>query len=82
MQQGIVRAERDNDLIYHHEVPSPTSLPSIVEVSMVNPQISGALSEPKTALGSDAVIFGELLGYGAKLAIGKSVFHVSTWDPI
>ncbi len=71
IQKNLTRAERDNDLIYHQEVPSISSLPSIIEASMVQPLIPGALAEPKTALGDDAVIFGELLGYGAKLAIGK-----------
>ncbi|PSR75597.1 hypothetical protein PHLCEN_2v9077 [Hermanssonia centrifuga] len=69
IQKNLIRAERDNDLIYHQEVPSISSLPPVIEASMVQPLIPGALAEPKTALGDDAVIFGELLGYGAKLAI-------------
>lgn len=37
---------------------------------MVQPIVAGTLADPKTAIPDDAVIFGELLGYGAKLAIG------------
>lgn len=37
---------------------------------MVQPMIPGGVADPKTALGNDAVIFGELLGHGAKVAIG------------
>ncbi|KAJ3557381.1 hypothetical protein NM688_g1507 [Phlebia brevispora] len=69
LQKNHSRAERDNDLIYHEDVPSLSSLPAIVEVSMVHPLISAALSDPKTAIGDDAVIFGELVAYGARIAI-------------
>lgn len=71
MNDSATRAERDNDLIYHQEVPSAPSLPPIVEVSLVQPVTPGALTDPKSAVGNDAVIFGELLGYGAKVAIGE-----------
>lgn len=70
VQENLSRAEKDNDLIYHQEVPAASSLPQIKEVGMVQSMVSEALAEPKTALGNDAVIFGELLGYGAKVAIG------------
>ncbi|KAI0766745.1 ALIX V-shaped domain binding to HIV-domain-containing protein [Irpex lacteus] len=69
VQENLSRAEKDNDLIYHQEVPAASSLPQIKEVGMVQSMVSEALAEPKTALGNDAVIFGELLGYGAKVAI-------------
>ncbi len=38
---------------------------------MVQPLISAALSDPKTAIGDDAVIFSELVAYGARIAIGE-----------
>ena len=69
----MTRAERDNDLIYHHEIPPVTSLPPIVEASLVQSSIPPQLTEPKAAVG-DAVIFGELLGYGTKVALGTSAF--------
>ncbi|KAI0091182.1 BRO1-domain-containing protein [Irpex rosettiformis] len=69
VQENLTRAEKDNDLIYHQEVPAASSLPQIKEVGMVQSLISEALADPKTALGNDTVIFGELLGYGAKVAI-------------
>lgn len=37
---------------------------------MVQSAKSAALSEPKTVVGEDAVIFGELLSHGAQMAIG------------
>lgn len=74
VQQALARAEKDNDLIYHQEVPAASSLPQIKGVGMVQSVISDALREPKNALGNDAAIFGELLGYGAKVAI--SLFSI------
>ena len=35
--------------------------------SLVDP----ALQDPKTVIGPDGVIFGELVGWGARLAIGE-----------
>ncbi|KAI0342763.1 BRO1-domain-containing protein [Trametopsis cervina] len=69
LQTNITRAERDNDLIYHHEVPAASSLSIIDEITMAKATIVEALTEPKTAIGNDAIIFGELLGYGARVAI-------------
>ncbi|KIP08198.1 hypothetical protein PHLGIDRAFT_104576 [Phlebiopsis gigantea 11061_1 CR5-6] len=69
VQQTLTTAERDNDLIYHQVVPSASTLLAISEVSMVQPMIPGGVADPRTALGNDAVIFGELLGHGARVAI-------------
>ena len=70
VERNFTRAERDNDLIYHQEVPALTSLPPIVEVSMVQATVPGGLTDPKAALGSDAIVFSELVGHGARMAIG------------
>ena len=70
MQKNLSRAERDNDLIYHQDVPSTSALPAIQEVSMVQPLTEPGLQDPKAVIGADGVIFGELLGWGAQLAIG------------
>ncbi|GJE88739.1 BRO1-domain-containing protein [Phanerochaete sordida] len=73
VQATLKTSERDNDLIYHQVVPSEASLTPIPEVNMVQPIIPGTLADPKTAIPEDAVIFGELLGHGAKLAI--EIYH-------
>ncbi|EKM58371.1 uncharacterized protein PHACADRAFT_159473 [Phanerochaete carnosa HHB-10118-sp] len=73
VQTTLRTSERDNDLIYHQVVPSAALLPPIAEVSMVQPIIAGTLADPKTAIPEDAVIFGELLSHGAKLAI--EIYH-------
>ncbi|KAF7794805.1 hypothetical protein EIP86_005947 [Pleurotus ostreatoroseus] len=77
LQKNVTRAERDNDLIYHEDVPSTASLPPIIEVSMVYPVISAELSDPKSAIEDNAVIFSELVAYGARIAIGERS-HLST----
>ncbi|KAI1796839.1 pH-response regulator [Ganoderma leucocontextum] len=69
VQKNISRAERDNDLIYHQDVPPTSALPAIQEVSMVQPLTEPGLQDPKAVIGTDGVIFGELLGWGARLAI-------------
>ncbi|KAI0833513.1 BRO1-domain-containing protein [Trametes gibbosa] len=69
VQKNVARAERDNDLIYHQDVPPASALPPVPEVSMAQPLIDPGLQDPKTIVGKDGVIFGELLGWGARLAI-------------
>ncbi|KAG2147589.1 BRO1-like domain-containing protein [Suillus clintonianus] len=69
VQKNLTRAERDNDLIYHQNVPAPSSIPVIQEVSMVQSIIPPGLRDPKTAIGNDNIIFGEMLGWGAREAI-------------
>ena len=73
LEKNISRAERDNDLIYHHDVPPTSALPVIQDISMVQSVVPAALQDPKAAIGKDNVIFGELVGWGAKVAIGKPV---------
>ena len=70
VQKNIIRAERDNDLIYHQDVPPASALPAIAEVAMAQPIVDPGLQDPKVVVGSEAVIFGELLGWGARVAIG------------
>ena len=77
VQKSTSRAERDNDLIYHQDVPPTSALPAIQEVSMVQSLTEPGLQDPKAVIGTDGVILGELLGWGAQLAIGmRSIISV------
>lgn len=38
---------------------------------MAQSLVEPGLQDPKTVVGADGVIFGELLGWGARLAIGE-----------
>lgn len=69
VQKNLTRAERDNDLIYHQNVPAPSGIPAIQEVSMVRSIIPPGLRDPKSVIGDDSIIFGEMLGWGAREAI-------------
>ncbi|KAI0749790.1 pH-response regulator [Daedaleopsis nitida] len=69
LQKNVTRAERDNDLIYHQDIPPTSAIPAVAEVAMAQPIVNPGLQDPKTVVGNDVVIFGELLGWGARLAI-------------
>lgn len=69
VQKNLSRAERDNDLIYHQNVPAPSGVPAIQEVSMVQSIIPPGLRDPKSVIGDDRIIFAEMLGWGAREAI-------------
>lgn len=69
VQKNLARAERDNDLIYHQNVPAPSGIPAIQEVSMVQSIVPPGLRDPKSVIGDDGIIFGEMLGWGAREAI-------------
>ncbi|RDX57268.1 pH-response regulator [Lentinus brumalis] len=79
VQKNIARAERDNDLIYHQDVPPASALPAIAEVAMAQPIVDPGLQDPKAVVGNDAVIFGELLGWGARLAIDIYTDRKQNW---
>ncbi|KAN0120828.1 BRO1-like domain containing protein [Russula decolorans] len=69
LDSNLTRAQRDNDLIYHQDVPSVSSLPVIQPASMVSSIVSPGLLEPRKTLGNNNLIFGELIGLGAQTAI-------------
>ncbi|KAG6840601.1 hypothetical protein C0991_005642 [Blastosporella zonata] len=69
VQKNLSRAERDNDLIYHHDVPASSALAPIVQANLVSSTIPADLSDPTGIIGNGRLIFGELVGWGAKEAI-------------
>ncbi|KAI0313744.1 BRO1-domain-containing protein [Amylostereum chailletii] len=69
VEKNLKRAERDNDLIYHHDVPSTSTLPIIPPTSMVRQVVPPTLQDPKAAVGDQPVLFSELLSWGARTAI-------------
>ncbi|KAI0266621.1 BRO1-domain-containing protein [Russula aff. rugulosa BPL654] len=69
LDSNLTRAQRDNDLIYHQDVPSVSSLPVIQPASMVSSIVPPGLLEPRKTLGNNNLIFGELIGLGAQTAI-------------
>jgi BRO1-like domain-containing protein len=71
LDSNLTRAQRDNDLIYHQDVPSASSLPVIQPASMVSSTVPPGLLEPRKTLGNGNLIFRELIGLGAQTAIGR-----------
>ncbi|KAG6879119.1 hypothetical protein C0992_005096 [Termitomyces sp. T32_za158] len=69
VQKSLSRAERDNDLIYHHDVPAASSLIGIAQTNLVSSTVPSALSDPTSLIGNGRLIFGELVGWGTKEAI-------------
>ncbi|KAG0706829.1 hypothetical protein DFH29DRAFT_900228 [Suillus ampliporus] len=59
--KNLARAERNDDLIYHQNVPAPSVIPAIQEVSMVQSIIPPGLQDPKSVIGNDGMIFGDML---------------------
>ncbi|KDQ57158.1 hypothetical protein JAAARDRAFT_58624 [Jaapia argillacea MUCL 33604] len=79
LQKNIARAERDNDLIYHQDVPSPTALPPIGEAVLAKSNIPQDLQYPRGAIGNDGIILGELLAWGATQAIDMYNVKKEDW---
>ncbi|KAG5341599.1 hypothetical protein C0989_009080 [Termitomyces sp. Mn162] len=69
IQKNLSRAERDNDLIYHHDVPASPALIAIAQTNLVSSMVPSTLSDLTTLIGSGRLIFAELVGWGAKEAI-------------
>lgn len=72
LQKNLARAERDNDLIYHQDVPASSAISPIQEVVMVQCNVPPGLLDPKSIIGSDHILFGDMLGWGAREAVSTS----------
>ena len=70
--RDIARAERDNDLIYHQDVPNAANLEAIPEASVAQFTVIPGLKNPQSVLENENVIFGEMPSWGAVEAISKS----------
>jgi programmed cell death 6-interacting protein len=69
VQKNITRAERDNDLIYHQDVPPVSSLPPIMQGTVAQMTIPKELTTPTTIVNSNDMLFTELISWGARAAI-------------
>lgn len=67
-------AQRDNDLIYHQEIPPLSSLDPIDPAALVVSATLGGLKDPDSVLREDQLLFTDLTTWGARLAIGPSIF--------
>lgn len=76
----LARSTRDNDLIYHKDVPSPSSLPIIVEATVAKLVVAPELLQPERLVGSanEPPIFGELVAHGVRTAVGG--YLLCSWN--
>ncbi|TFK72898.1 BRO1-domain-containing protein [Pluteus cervinus] len=69
VEKSIKRAERDNDLIYHHVVPAFSALPAIAYAELAKPLTPPGLLDPSSYIGPRGELFGRLLSWGAEEAL-------------
>ncbi|KAJ8502383.1 hypothetical protein ONZ45_g11815 [Pleurotus djamor] len=68
--KDITRAERDNDYIYHQDVPAHAALPEIVIASLIQSfEPPTGLTQIHTLIPDDQVLFKDLIGWAAREAI-------------
>lgn len=73
LQKNLARARRDNDLIYHKDIPPSSAIASIQDVIMAQSSLLSGLLDPKSMVGGGRVLFGELLGWGAREAVSELI---------
>lgn len=69
IEERTGKAQRDNDYIYHQEVPPISALEPIEPANLVNSAILAGLRDPQTALNGEEALFGNLTSWGARMAI-------------
>ena len=74
VKDSEVRAQRDNDLIYHQDVPSPAALPNLQGTKLVSAIVPKGLLNPGSIIGTRHQLFSELAGWGAREAISQYSF--------
>ncbi|KAF9563243.1 BRO1-domain-containing protein [Agrocybe pediades] len=69
VKSSEARAQRDNDLIYHQDVPAPSALPAIQEFKVVSSLVPKGLANLTTVIGDRHQLFSQLASWGAREAI-------------
>ncbi|KAG9001425.1 pH-response regulator protein palA/rim20 [Tulasnella sp. JGI-2019a] len=74
-------ANKDNDLIYHQDVPSESHVPVIKEADIVKAAIAPELVHPDSLVRSDSEppIFGDLVAHGVRMAVELYQDRRSNW---
>jgi len=76
VKNSEVRAQRDNDLIYHQDVPSPASLSNLQETKLVSATVPKGLLNSNSVIGNRHRLFSELAGWGSREAISQCFFFL------
>jgi len=67
------RAQRDNDLVYHQDVPPASSILAIQVTKLVSPTVPKSLLNPASVLQSRRPLFNNLISWGALEAISMFI---------
>jgi programmed cell death 6-interacting protein len=67
------RAQRDNDLIYHKDVPPPSAVSTIQETKLVSLTVPKELLNPNNILQNQRPLFFDLISWGAREAISRYI---------
>lgn len=77
VKKSELRSQRDNDLIYHQDVPSPSALVPIQETRLVSSTTPKGLLNPESMIGTRHQLFSQLAGWGAREAISEFIIFAS-----
>ncbi|KAJ3987962.1 BRO1-like domain-containing protein [Lentinula detonsa] len=69
LKKELTRAERDNDLIYHQDVPAGSSLPVIPQATVAQVIVLKELFDPSVLVPHEQMLFSGLMGWGTREAI-------------
>ncbi|KAJ3916204.1 ALIX V-shaped domain binding to HIV-domain-containing protein [Lentinula edodes] len=69
IKKELFRAERDNDLIYHQDVPTGSTLPAIQQATVAQAVTPKELSDPTVLVPLNQMVFSSLMGWGTREAI-------------
>ncbi|KAJ4464583.1 BRO1-like domain-containing protein [Lentinula aciculospora] len=69
IKKELARAERDNDLIYHQDIPTGSLLPAIQQAAIAQATIPKELSYPNVLVHYNQMLFSSLMGWGTREAI-------------
>ncbi|KAE9407729.1 BRO1-domain-containing protein [Gymnopus androsaceus JB14] len=69
IQKELSHAERDNDLIYHHDIPNGSSLPANQQAVVAQATTPKELTNPNLLVPSQEMLFAGLMGWGTREAI-------------
>jgi programmed cell death 6-interacting protein len=73
--------QRDNDLIYHQDVPTSSTLPPIPTVTLAQSTLPVGLDDPKKTLADrgESAIFGDLASWGVLEAVNVYEDRKKDW---
>ncbi|QRV89818.1 vacuolar protein sorting-associated protein BRO1 [Ceratobasidium sp. AG-Ba] len=80
LDSNFIRAQKDNDLIYHQTIPPESTLPPIAGADMVQGIVNNKLQNPALMIGdSENALFSGLVAYGVRVAVELYIDRRDNW---